>query len=364
VYPEDFAQTEEPKGAAATQTGYPVDRSAGGPDAFGYYWIDSDDPGGPAFDWIDVSGTGRNVISGLTDDSFVGPFEIGFGFPFYDSLYTEVYISSNGLIGFNTDNLSTRLRKHIPNDSTPNAIIAWLWDDLNPADPTNPGAAVYLDTTGGRCVIQFVNYPEYQAGAGDVINAEVVLTPDGRVTIQYLSVAPGFDVLYCTVGIESPLGTDGLQVAYLSPYVKDSLALTFINPYEWITPSRSGGSLASGAADTIGVTFRTTGLDSGMYLANVVITSNDPDDNPVIIPASLHVLFVPQYICGDISGEGDGPNVQDLTYLVTYIFQGGPPPPVLAAADLDGSGGIPNISDLTYLVAYLFQGGPAPVCGG
>ncbi len=52
-------------------------------------------------------------------------------------------------------------------------------------------------------------------------------------------------------------------------------------------------------------------------------------------------------------------NVGDLTYLVAYLFQGGPASPCSEEADADGDGGI-NVGDLTYLVAYLFQGGPAP----
>ena len=364
IYPEGFDDFEEIKGTADTRVGFPVTRNAGGPDAFGYYWIDSDDPAGPAFDWVDVSATGTNVVSGMTDDSYVGPFPVGFGFPYYDSTYSELYISSNGLVGFASANLATRAKKHIPNDTTPNAIIAWLWDDLNPLDATNPGAAVYMDTTGGRCVIQFKNYPEYQAGPGDVINAEVILYPDGRITIQYLSVPPGFDVSSCTVGIENATGTDGLEIAYLTSYIKDSLAVSIVNPYRWVTASRTNGSVAAGAADTIDVSFRSADLDSGLYQANVVIASNDPDENPITIPASMHVIEVPHYICGDISGNGGAPNVQDLTYLVAYLFRGGPAPPVLAAADVDGSGGPPSVSDLTYLVAYLFLGGAAPVCGG
>lgn len=67
------------------------------------------------------------------------------------------------------------------------------------------------------------------------------------------------------------------------------------------------------------------------------------------------------YICGDINGSGGNPNISDLTYLVDYLFRGGPAPPILEAADVDGNGRL-NVADLTYLVSYLFRGGPDPVC--
>jgi len=72
--------------------------------------------------------------------------------------------------------------------------------------------------------------------------------------------------------------------------------------------------------------------------------------------------------CGNIDGAGDFgtvANISDLTYLVAFLFQGGPAPADLVAANIDGStgpGDQVNVSDLTYLVAFLFQGGPAPTC--
>ena len=68
-------------------------------------------------------------------------------------------------------------------------------------------------------------------------------------------------------------------------------------------------------------------------------------------------------LCGDVNGDGQI-NVSDLTALVGWMF---PPPGIedpiyRQAADLDASGLPPNISDVTYLVAYLFGGGPAPFC--
>jgi len=64
------------------------------------------------------------------------------------------------------------------------------------------------------------------------------------------------------------------------------------------------------------------------------------------------------YNRGDADGNGSI-NVTDLTYLVNYLFFGGPAPPCEEEGDVNGSGAI-NVADLTYLVDYLFFGGPAP----
>ncbi len=64
-----------------------------------------------------------------------------------------------------------------------------------------------------------------------------------------------------------------------------------------------------------------------------------------------------------ITGAGGEVDVADLTYLVAYLFLGGPAPPCLDEGNVDGitgAGGPVDVADLTYLVAYLFLGGPAP----
>lgn len=65
---------------------------------------------------------------------------------------------------------------------------------------------------------------------------------------------------------------------------------------------------------------------------------------------------------GNITNDpGDQIDISDLTYLVSYMFGGGPEPPCLAEANVDGSSdGEINIADLTFLVAYMFGGGQAP----
>jgi len=70
--------------------------SRGGPDAGGYVFIDSTDPEGPVFSWVDISESGRDL--GLSDDSSSDRFEIGFPFLFYGREYHETNVASNGVV--------------------------------------------------------------------------------------------------------------------------------------------------------------------------------------------------------------------------------------------------------------------------
>ena len=67
-------------------------------------------------------------------------------------------------------------------------------------------------------------------------------------------------------------------------------------------------------------------------------------------------------IRGNVDGDaGDNVNVADLTFLVDYLFRGGPAPDCQEEANVDGDAGENvNVADLTYLVDYLFRGGPPP----
>ncbi len=79
----------------------------------------------------------------------------------------------------------------------------------------------------------------------------------------------------------------------------------------------------------------------------------------------LNNVMIPGEICctgnrGDVNMDGFDANILDLTYLVDYIFRGGPAPSCPAEADVNFDESPPNILDLTYLVDFNFRGGQPP----
>ena len=70
-------------------------------------------------------------------------------------------------------------------------------------------------------------------------------------------------------------------------------------------------------------------------------------------------------LAGDVDDQGDGPDIGDLVYLGSYMFQQGPPPPCMPQADINQDGSVADIRDLVYFVQYMFSGGPPlPDCHG
>jgi outer membrane protein assembly factor BamB len=65
-----------------------------------------------------------------------------------------------------------------------------------------------------------------------------------------------------------------------------------------------------------------------------------------------------EYLCGDADSSGDV-DIDDVAYLINFVFTGGPHPEPLGAGDTNCSGYI-DIDDIVYLVTYIFSGGNAP----
>jgi hypothetical protein len=178
----------------------------GGPDAFGNTWIMTGDEGGPTYFWVDIPEENRTYLT-LGDDNFVGPFSMGSGLSYYGTTYTDIFVGSNGLLGFNNVGLGSLGNGALPTGLTPNGILAFFWDDLNPG----AGGQVYYGIVEGDFVLTYDTVPEF--GGTGTLTAQVVIDFDGpAVYYNYAALEGAIDVLGCTVGIENHDGTDGLQV--------------------------------------------------------------------------------------------------------------------------------------------------------
>jgi hypothetical protein len=130
----------------------------------------------------------------------------------------------------------------------------------------------------------------------------------------------------------------------------------------------------SGRLGTVHLSFSPGIGDQFATIDTITITQGDVEYSTTFSTEGSEYFF-PQYERGyvDITGSGccvgmrgnvngddnETPNVSDMTYLISYLFSGGPEPPCFEEADVNADGMI-NITDMTYLIAFLFSGGPSP----
>ena len=294
----------------------------GGPDDFGYIWIDSNEPGGPTFDWVAISaeegGSGTLVAEG--DDTNSGLLAILPGpFNFYGVEYTQLGICSNGWVSF-TNGTSGSLSGTIPATTEPNATLAPFWNDLNPTETGTSGANniyYYMDTANNRTIVEWYQVNQYSTANDNWWSFEIIIDcSDNTITFQYLEQNNGWLVDVAVIGIENETGTIALTVpqANLSDNYAVEFAITGFPPpmnftavsgldshvpLDWDAPPQVDATLVNynvymdGAniASPTETEYDVTGLTNGqMYEFWATAVYTNPDSESV---ASSHVFATP-----------------------------------------------------------------------
>lgn len=263
-----------PKGAADKFFGNPVTDGFGGPDTFGYEWIDSDEPGGPVYSWFDISGIGTQITSWTngTGDDGNAAVSLPFSFPYYGTNYSSIAVCTNGWISFNSATTSVAFSNSaIPSASEPNNTLYPFWDDLDVR--TSGGIYYYNDVANSRFVIQYNNVPHFSSGGPYTF--QVFLYTNGRIVYQYQSMVSLLNS--ATIGHENSTGTDGLQVVLNNNYVHDNLAIKIeVGGLPWLSENPVSGFINSGGNQNVDLTFTSDGLSAGSYVGRLRISSNDP----------------------------------------------------------------------------------------
>jgi hypothetical protein len=191
-----------------------------------YDWIDSDTTGGPTYSWIDT--TGFLLIGELGDNNYQAlQFDPGMRFPYYDSTYDYVLISSNGWIALGQTNPGGNMETvavRIPNVNVPNRCVYAWWDNLAVGAGFGHGNLYYRNfgfTPNRYTVIVYQDACRVGADTSNGITFELIFHENGTIVCQYKDVETGnlnFDnARNATIGLENEDGTDGLSYLYAVP---------------------------------------------------------------------------------------------------------------------------------------------------
>ena len=311
-----------PKGSEEP-TFAPQTEGKGGPDAFGYRWIDSDEPDGPAFQFIDISSTGTVVQlqpTGSFDPKDEGMAAINLPWPvtFYGTSYTQLQVNSNGFVTFDMSFFANAFSNtQIPDPADPNNLVAVFWDDLDGS--TN--GDIYYQQIGNMFIIQWHNWDHFPSSGSDQMDFEVIFY-QGSSTID-LAYSHVVEEASSTYGIENADASIGLQIAFNQAYSHDQLLTRISRGVDWLTENPTQGTVQPGDSLKVVVTANSTGLLGGNYHARVVAVSNDPANPTDTLNVWLTVIGIPDIAANPTSLAFDTTFVGQSSQLSLWVINRG-----------------------------------------
>ena len=191
----------------------------GGPDSFGYRYLDSDTTaaGAPTYNWVSIKGVGTEITT-LGDDNSAGPFPIGFDFPYYWYRVDEVIVGSNGYITFGDKSANNQTFNSVPSRLKPNDQLAVMLTDLDASDTVSTNGSVWYWSNGADSfIVEYDSIAFWSTGGSNTF--QVILTKaDSSITFQYKeqdgTPYNGWATENAQTGIENVSGQIGLN--YLS----------------------------------------------------------------------------------------------------------------------------------------------------
>lgn len=217
-------------------------------------------PQAPNFAWIAIDST-QTTYPGTSldlDDNEIVQLALPFNFQYYGVTYDTVTVSSNGWIAMGYRTEIDPSNTGIPSTDGPSAMIAAMWDDMDPGNAGQPGDVYYYYEEANHIfIIEYFQVEHWPVG-GTYETFEIILydpaynwtpTNDGEIIVQYLTTYQESDI---TVGIENASETIGIEYFLNGTYDPLAGAITdeFAIKYTTIPP---GGAVEKSEYSSDGV---------------------------------------------------------------------------------------------------------------
>jgi subtilisin family serine protease len=262
----------------------------------------SDEPGGPAFAWVDLPPNAR--VLNLSDDGYAESVPLGLNFPFYSYTFTDTLVTANGLLAFSLPafpyvGISTGC---FPDSAFFFYEVAPFRADLDPSS----GGTIRFGTVdqGATFVLSYENIPLHGGPPGATYTFQVLLHGDGRITYQYKRLAALPRLL--AVGLQrAPLDYQDIGCGPAAA-LHDGLAIELRpqpSPPQWLHIADSTGTVAPGGQHTISAALSWAYPQARPLRARIVIDSNDALRSPITLPVSVEMLDTPHHYWLPIAGS-------------------------------------------------------------
>lgn len=248
-------------------------------DEFGYGWKDNITSSNVNFKWVEIENTGEVIAQDTGNDLNLGPYTLGFSFPFYGNSFDSIRISTDGWLSFTSDKTDFK-NKGLPNDSAVFNLIAPFWDDLK----LDSGSKIIFLSNDDSAIVTYSEIKGFPRGGPYTF--QTIFTKEGQMVFQYKSMSG--TLTSATIGIQNQDGAIGLEIGYNEALVADSLAIQ-INP-GWMEISARTGVVNGGENKILDLKLRRNFLTKGMYQGELVF--KNWDENQVFLNSTIPVTLL------------------------------------------------------------------------
>jgi phage I-like protein len=191
-------------------------------------------------------------------------------------------------------------------------------------------------------------------------------TSAGNYTVRFIAVDPA--LMADTQNISITVNEAGNQAPIFSTVLPAQISVVVGTPVTTsvkATDPESNPIVLTAIPILTGAAFVDSGTGGGTYFYTPVVADVGTIQQVSFIASDgsrADTVITSYNILASMRGDTDGDlhyTINDVVYLVKYLFRSGPPPNPINAGDVDKSGSA-NIHDITYLVNYLYKNGPPP----